>query len=268
MGPQNSFPLFQVDAFTTNKAFSGNPAAVCLLEAPQDAAWMQAVAAEMNLSETAFVRPVDDGLELRWFTPAVDVDLCGHATLAAAHVLWAQGVVRPGKTIVFQTLSGHLPAKPSGDWIELDFPEEPVTRVDAPEGLLPALGVDQASVYRNRLDYLVSVATAAGIRALVPDFPRLKTIDMRGVIVTAPADEPAFDLVSRFFAPAAGIDEDPVTGSAHCALYPFWRERLNKDELTAYQASSRGGRIKLRGQGGRVTLTGQAVTVMSGALHV
>jgi PhzF family phenazine biosynthesis protein len=268
MHQQNSLPVFQVDAFTTSKAFSGNPAAVCLVEQPQDATWMQAVAAEMNLSETAFVRSADDGFELRWFTPTIEVDLCGHATLAAAHVLWAQGVVEPGEIISFQTLSGCLQAKQSAGWIELDFPAGPVASVEAPEGLLPALGIDQASIYRNRLDYLVSVTTAAEVRDLAPDFSRLKTAGMRGVIVTAPADDPAFDFVSRFFAPAAGIDEDPVTGSAHCALYPFWRERLNKPEMTAFQASNRGGLVKLQGQGTRVMLSGQAVTVMSGALHV
>lgn len=265
---QNRLPVFQVDAFTTDKAFSGNPAAVCLVEKPQNANWMQAIAAEMNLSETAFVRPCDDGFELRWFTPTVEVDLCGHATLAAAHVLWEQGALEPGATVRFQTQSGCLQAKQSAGWIELDFPAEPVASVDAPEGLLPALGIKQAAVYRNRLDYLVTVASAAEIRGLTPDFFSLKTLDMRGVIVTAPADDHAFDFVSRFFAPAAGIAEDPVTGSAHCALYPFWRERLNKPEMTASQISRRGGMIKLRGQGGRVMLSGQALTVMSGELHV
>ncbi len=268
MPQQNNFPLFQVDAFTTEKAFSGNPAAVCLVETPQDAHWMQAVAAEMNVSETAFVRPVEDGFELRWFTPVVEVDLCGHATLAAAHVLWAQGKVEAGTTIAFQTLSGGLQANQTVGWMTLDFPAEPVSRVAAPEGLLSALGIGQATVYRNRLDYLVPVATAAEVQDLAPDFSRLKTIDMRGVIVTAPVDDPGVDFVSRFFAPSAGIDEDPVTGSAHCALYPFWRDRLSKQELTALQVSGRGGLLKLQGQDGRVMLSGQAVTVLSGVLHV
>ncbi len=268
MPQQNNFPLFQVDAFTTEKAFSGNPAAVCLVETPQDAHWMQAVAAEMNVSETAFVRPVEDGFELRWFTPTVEVDLCGHATLATAHVLWAQGKVEAGATIAFQTLSGCLQANHTAGWITLDFPAEPVTRVEAPEGLLSALSIGQATVYRNRLDYLVAVATAAEVQDLAPDFSRLKMIDMRGVIVTAPAEDVGVDFVSRFFAPSAGIDEDPVTGSAHCALYPFWRDRLNKVEMMARQVSKRGGLITLREQNGRVRLSGQAVTVLSGVLHV
>jgi len=268
MSQQPRLPMFQVNAFTTDNAFSGNPAAIILLERPHDATWMQAVAAEMNLSETAFVRPCADGFELRWFTPTIEVDLCGHATLAAAHVLWEQDVLAPGTTARFQTKRGCLQATAIAGWIELDFPEEPVTRVAAPEGLLSALGIAEASIYRNRLDYLIPVSTAAEVWDLAPDFSALKTVDMRGVMVTATTDDPVFDFVSRLFAPAAGIDEDPVTGSAHCALYPFWCERLHKAEMMAYQASRRGGVVKLRGQGGRVMLTGRAVTVVSGELHL
>ncbi len=266
MNIQHRLAVFQVDAFT-DKAFSGNSAAVCLLPEPRDSEWMQAVAAEMNLSETAFVTPCDEGFELRWFTPAVEVDLCGHATLASAHVLWEQGVLEPGADARFHTKSGWLQARQSADWIELDFPAEPVVPVPTPEALLPALGIDQVAVYRNRLDYLVPVASASMVRDLSPDLSRLKSIEMRGVMVTAPADDPAFDFVSRFFAPAAGIDEDPVTGSAHCALYPYWHARLNKPEMTAFQVSKRGGLVKMRGQGKRVILSGQAITVMSGELH-
>jgi len=268
MNQQNRLPIFQVDAFVTDKAFSGNPAAVCLLTAPQSAEWMQAVAGEMNLSETAFVCACDDGFELRWFTPTMEVDLCGHATLAAAHVLWEQHILTLGTTVRFHTKSGCLQAKQSADWIELDFPAQPVEVTKVPEALLLALGIEQATVYRNREDYLVAVATEAEVRALIPDFSRLKTVDMRGVMVTAISDDSSSDFTSRFFAPAVGIDEDPVTGSAHCALYPFWSERLNKTEMTAFQASKRGGLLKLRGQGGRVMLSGQTLTVMSGELYV
>jgi len=268
MNQQSRSPVFQVDAFITNKAFSGNPAAVCLLAEPQGEEWMQAIAAEINLSETAFVCACDDGFELRWFTPTIEVNLCGHATLAAAHVLWAQPILASGTMARFQTKSGCLQAKQSGEWIELDFPAQPVEAATAPEALLSALGVAQASVYRNGEDYLVMVDTEAEVRALMPDFSRLKTVNMRGVMVTAVADDSGSDFVSRFFAPAVGIDEDPVTGSAHCALYPFWTERLNKTELTAFQASKRGGLLKLRGQGGRVMISGQARTIISGELHV
>jgi len=268
MSHKNSQPIFQVDAFITDKVFSGNPAAVCLLTGPQSEVWMQAVAEEMNLSETAFVCACDDGFDLRWFTPTVEVDLCGHATLAAAHVLWEQAILTPGTTVRFHTKSGCLQARQSADGIELDFPAEPVTATKVPGTLLSALGIQDAEVYRNRLDYLVTVTTAAKVRELTPDFSRLKEINMRGVMVTAVADDSRFDFVSRLFAPAAGINEDPVTGSAHCALYPFWSERLHKTKMMAFQASKRGGLLKLRGQGGRVMLSGRALTVTSGELHV
>ena len=268
MSQQNRWPIFQVDAFITNKAFSGNPAAVCLLTEPQDEEWMQAIAEEMNLSETAFVCACDDGFELRWFTPTIEVDLCGHATLAAAHVLWEQNILTPGTTARFQTRSGCLQVRQSADWIELDFPAEPVVATKAPEALLSALGIKHAEVYRNRLDYLVTVATVAAVRELTPDFSRLKKVNIRGVMVTAAENDSSFDFASRFFAPAAGINEDPVTGSAHCALYPFWSERLNKSEMTAFQVSKRGGLLKLRGQEGRVMIAGRAFTVTSGELHV
>jgi len=268
MNQKNRRPIFQVDAFITDTAFSGNPAAVCLLVEPQNETWMQAVAEEMNLSETAFVCACDDGFELRWFTPTMEVDLCGHATLAAAHVLWEQNILAPGTTARFQTRSGCLLAKQSADGIELDFPAEPVKETKVPAALLPALGIKHADVYRNRLDYLVIVDTVGEVRELTPDFSRLKKIDIRGVMVTAVADDTRFDFVSRLFAPAAGINEDPVTGSAHCALYPFWSGRLNKTKMTAFQVSKRGGFLKLKGQGKRVMISGRALTVTSGELHV
>ncbi|MCF6255777.1 MAG: PhzF family phenazine biosynthesis protein [Gammaproteobacteria bacterium] len=268
MNQRHTLPIFQVDAFITDKSFSGNPAAVCLLTVSKSAEWMQAVAEEMNLSETAFVCACDDGFELRWFTPTIEVDLCGHATLAAAHVLWEQNMLTAGTTARFQSKSGCLRVRQSADRIELDFPAEPVVATKAPDALLSALGIEHAEVYRNRLDYLVTVPTVAEVRELTPDFSRLKKVDIRGVMVTAGADDANVDFVSRFFAPAAGINEDPVTGSAHCALYPFWSERLNKTEMTAFQASKRGGLLKLRGEEGRVMIAGRTLTVTSGELYV
>ena len=259
-------PLYQVDAFT-NVAFRGNPAAVCLLDAPRPDGWLQDVAREMNLSETAFLVPADDGFDLRWFTPAVEVDLCGHATLASAHVLWETGRLEASAAARFYTRSGLLTARKQGDRIEMDFPLDDVVDIPAPEGLLEALGMTAVTVGRTRFDYLVEVATAAELRALAPDLGRLGRIPARGIIVTSPSDTPDHDFVSRFFAPASGIPEDPVTGSSHCALAPFWSKRLGKLELTAYQASPRGGTLYLRVEGDRVMIGGHAVTVFAGALR-
>lgn len=258
-------PCFQIDAFAS-RPFSGNPAAVCLLDRVYPAEWMQAVAAEMNLSETSFVRPLGEGFELRWFTPAVEVDLCGHATLAAAHVLWQAGMAAGGNPIDFLTRSGTLRASRAGDRIELDFPATPPVEAEPPAGLLAALGVEPRFVGRTRFDYLLLVDSEAQLRALRPDFARLAEVETRGVIVTSVSEDPQYDFVSRFFAPAVGVDEDPVTGSAHCCLAPFWQARLNRASLTAYQASQRGGVVWLRAQGGRVILGGQAVAVWSGEL--
>ena len=245
----------QVDAFA-ERPYTGNPAAVCLLEDERDARWMQAVAAEMNLSETAFVRPVSNGFDLRWFTPAVEVELCGHATLAAAHVLWTEGLVDDDDAIRFRTRSGLLSAARQGDLIELDFPAtRPVAanlggaQVDE---LGEALGVIPQCVYRSAFD--------------LPDFRRLAELDCRGVIVTSCSDDRRYDFVSRFFAPAVGVNEDPVTGSAHCCLGPYWGERLNKQQMTAFQASARGGVVRVRVSDDRVFLGGHAVTVFKGAL--
>ena len=259
-------PLFQVDAFT-DRPFAGNPAAVCLLSAWRDDRWLQAVAREMNLSETAFLVEQPDHFDLRWFTPKVEVDLCGHATLASAHVLWQQGQAT-GDEIRFSTRSGTLKAVRHGDEIELDFPLKPEEPAQAPAGLLEALGTSARYVGMNQFDYLVQVESEAALRALAPDFKRLAALPVRGIIVTSTSADPRFDFVSRFFAPGAGIDEDPVTGSAHCCLADFWRKRLGKTEFVASQASARGGVVRVRVVRDRAMLGGRAVTVARGELLV
>lgn len=211
-------------------------------------------------------RAAGDDYDLRWFTPAVEVDLCGHATLASAHVLWETGRLAPGAEARFYTRSGLLTAVLADDWITLNFPAKPEEAADTPPGLAAALGVTPVYVGRNAFDYIVEVASETAVRALQPDFAALRTLGVRGVIVTSRADTAGFDFVSRFFAPGSGIDEDPVTGSAHCCLGPFWAARLQQSEFTAYQASPRGGVVRLRLQGDRVLLQGQAVTVLSGKL--
>ena len=258
-------PLIQVDAFT-DTPFAGNPAAVCLLPAPRQADWMQQVAREMNLSETAFLSPRSDGFDLRWFTPAVEVPLCGHATLASAHVLWEDGHLPPHQAAHFHTHSGLLTATRQESWITLDFPALPAEPVEAPPVLLQALGVAPLSVGKNRASYLVEVATEEIVRTLQPDLALLQTLPVQGMIVTSRATTPPFDCVSRYFAPRAGVPEDPVTGSAHCCIGPFWAQRLGKDTLMAYQASARGGVLRLQVQDARVLLGGQAVTVLRGEL--
>jgi PhzF family phenazine biosynthesis protein len=259
-----AIPLFHVDAFT-ERPFGGNPAAVCLLDEARDAQWMQAVAAEMNLSETAFIRPVEDGFELRWFTPELEVELCGHATLASAHALWNAAGYGAGP-IHFHTKSGVLTASKNGDWIELDFPATPATETEAPAGLLEGLGVAPSFVGTSRFDKFVVGESEEAVRALEPNFERLRRIAMRGVMVTSTSEDGRYDFVSRYFAPGAGINEDPVTGSAHCCLGPFWGGRLGKSEMTAFQASARGGVVRVRVSGDRVILGGQAVTVARGEL--
>ena len=257
--------IYQVDAFT-DKPFTGNPAAVCILSAPGEEGWMQAVAREMNLSETAFLCAQADGYILRWFTPVVEVDLCGHATLASAHVLWEMGTLQPQEQARFHTRSGLLTAVRRADGIEMDFPATPDKPVSTPPRLGEALGVVPRYVGKSRFDYLVEIESETVVRALRPDFAALRTLDVRGVIVTSRADSPGYDFVSRFFAPGAGVDEDPVTGSAHCCLGPFWHRRLGRVEFTAYQASARGGTVRVRLAGDRVYLGGQAVTVLRGEL--
>jgi PhzF family phenazine biosynthesis protein len=255
----------QVDAFTT-VPFTGNPAAVVVLGERREDLWMQAVAREMNLSETAFLVWESEGFRLRWFTPAVEVDLCGHATLGSAHVLWEEGFVPPERTLRFHTRSGLLTAHRAGEWIELDFPARPEERVETPAGLAEALGVRPEYVGRNVDDLIVLVDSEATVRGLRPSFAALLKLRVRGVTVTAPATAPGYDFVSRFFAPAVGVDEDPVTGSAHCCLAPFWGKRLGRDEMVGYQASARGGTVRVRVAGDRVVLGGQAITVARGEL--
>jgi predicted PhzF superfamily epimerase YddE/YHI9 len=257
--------IFQVDAFT-NRPFAGNPAGVCLLSEERAADWMQNVAGEMNLAETAFLLEQGEGFNLRWFTPAVEVELCGHATLASAHILWETGCLGPDAPARFYTFSGLLSAQRRGDWIELDFPAEPAVPATPSDDLLRALGVEPSYVGENRFDYLVQVHSEQTVRTMKPDLALLREVTNRGVMVTSRSTSPAYDFVSRFFAPAVGIDEDPVTGSAHCCLGPFWGERLGKSELVGYQASARGGSVRVRLGGERVYLGGQAVTVLRGEL--
>jgi PhzF family phenazine biosynthesis protein len=262
--------IYQVDAFT-NQPFKGNPAAVCILPeggGEYDERWMALVAREMNLSETAFLRPAEDGYHLRWFTPAVEVELCGHATLASAHTLFELGLAAPGEEVRFHTKSGLLTAVKSGDEIILNFPATPPEAIDPVPELGKALGVDPIYQGRSIYDYLVQVGSEAEVRENQPDFGSLKKLGMRGVILTARGEKGEFDFISRMFAPGYGVDEDPVTGSAHCTLGPYWGEKLGKTELLAYQASARGGVVRVRLEGERVSLGGRAVTVMVGELAV
>lgn len=228
---------------------------------------MQAIAAEMNLSETAFLYAVDQGYHLRWFTPKAEVDLCGHATLASAHVLWSEGHLSPDQTAYFQTRSGELTATLDQGWITLNFPSQPVEPVTPPAELLPCLGLNSARfVGKNAVKYLVEVESAAVVRSLQPNFDLMAQLPAMGVIVTSRSDAADYDFISRFFAPAVGINEDPVTGAAHCALTPYWQASLQKTTLMAYQASARGGILKLRSEGERVFISGRAVTVLRGEL--
>ena len=255
----------QIDAFTS-EAFSGNPAGVCVLTEPADESWMQSVAAEMNVAETAFLWPIDEGFSLRWFTPTTEVDLCGHATLASAHALWEGGTLDPSSQAVFSTKSGILTANRDGDWIVLDFPSEPRQDDVEPEPIEAAIGVEVLVAIRNRFDFLAEVASEREVLELEPDLRAIRGLECRGLIITARSEDPAFDFVSRFFAPAVGVDEDPVTGSAHCFLAPYWAGKLGADVLTGYQASTRGGVVGIEMHGDRVKLKGQAVTVLDGRL--
>jgi PhzF family phenazine biosynthesis protein len=258
--------IVTVDAFS-NVPFAGNPAAVCVLPKWRPDEWLRHVAREMNLSETAFLVRRDGEFDLRWLTPSVEVDLCGHATLASAHVLWEDGHLPADAQARFHTRSGLLTADCHGEWIELDFPVKKAVATDAPPSMLTALGVSAAvAVMKNAFDYLIEVESEAELRELRPDYASLRQIPVRGVIVTARSASPAFDFVSRFFGPGSGIDEDPVTGSAHTALGPYWGAKLGKVEMTAYQASARGGVVRLRLAGERIVLGGQAVTVTQGML--
>lgn len=253
-----SHTLHVVDAFT-HRPFAGNPAAVCVLAAPADETWMRLVAREMNLSETAFLHPTAGGWSLRWFTPTVEVKLCGHATLASAFTLWETGVLPPDQPARFHTLSGWLTCRRDGDWIEMDFPALPVTAAEPPPALLAGLGVEPKFVGNAGFKWLVELADETAVRAVRPDFQKLAALPVQGIIVTARADTAEFDFVSRYFAPASGVNEDPVTGSAHCALGPYWQVKLGRADFTAYQASERGGLVKVGVRGDRVLLRGQAV---------
>lgn len=262
-----TIPIYQVDAFT-GTPFAGNPAAVCMLSEAQDERWMQNVAREMNLSETAFLLKQSDGYNLRWFTPAVEVELCGHATLASAHTLWEAGYLPQNQQARFHTLSGLLTADRRGAWIEMNFPAKPEEPASVPAGLAEALGVTPTYVGKSQFDYLVEVASEEIVRSLQPDFALLSAIPVRGVIVTSRSSalKADYDFVSRFFGPRVGVNEDPVTGSAHCVLSPYWSKKLGKNELVGYQASPRGGIVQVRLDGERVYLGGQAVTVLRGGL--
>lgn len=265
--PQNGLRYFVVDAFTP-RPFAGNPAAVVLLESWPDSKWLQSVALEMNLSETAYLVRNSQGFDLRWFTPKVEVDLCGHATLASAKVLAYVESLPPSSALTFSTRSGLLRAIVQNEDIELDFPVKSQSPALPPAGLVESLGAQPLYIGRNQFDYLVEVESATILRQLRPDFPQLASVECRGVIVTATSDDSQFDFVSRFFAPAAGIDEDPVTGSAHCCLADFWGKRLAKTTMIGYQASARGGIVRVELRGDRVMLSGQAVIIAQGELRV
>lgn len=260
--------IYQVDAFT-KKPFSGNPAGVCILAEKKDSVWMQNVASEMNLSETGFLQKREGEYNLRWFTPSEEVNLCGHATLASAHVLFEEKNQSPNGKIKFYTRSGVLKAQRRDSWIELDFPAKPEKKVEKPPSrLTESLEIEPNYIGRNDFDYIVEVENEKTVKNLKPDFDMLSELPVRGVILTSRAESEDYDFISRFFAPAVGVDEDPVTGSAHCCLAPFWAEKLEKEEVIGYQASSRGGKIKARIGRGRVFLLGQAVTVFEGELLV
>ncbi|WP_239614591.1 PhzF family phenazine biosynthesis protein [Cohnella mopanensis] len=256
--------LFIVDAFT-DEPFRGNPAAVCLLDSAKSDVWMQNVAAEMNLSETAFLIRRDNDYSLRWFTPSAEVDLCGHATLASAHVLWEEGLSLDSE-LSFMTKSGLLTATKGEDGINLLFPLEIEQECEVPEKLVEALGIPCTYVGRNRFDYLVEVDNEELVRRLKPNYHLLQSIETRGILVTSKSDRPGIDFVSRCFFPAIGVNEDPVTGSAHCCLGPYWQAKLNKSEMVAQQLSTRQGTLKLKIVEDRIIMTGQAVTTLKGRL--
>ncbi|MBI4409133.1 MAG: PhzF family phenazine biosynthesis protein [Gemmatimonadetes bacterium] len=257
--------IIQVDAFTA-EPYRGNPAAVCILERAADERWMQDVAREMNLSETAYLSPHADGYGLRWFTPAAEVDLCGHATLASAHVLWEEGHLDARAQARFHTRSGLLTATREDGWILMDFPARPPTPAHAPPELVAALGVQPVYIGFDGSDFLAELESPETMRVIRPDVRLLRGLAMRGLIITTRSDWPGYDFMSRFFAPGVGVDEDPVTGSAHCALGPYWAKKLGRKQLVGYQASERGGIVRVRTAGDRVILGGQAVTVLRGEL--
>lgn len=264
-GAVRSVPFWLVDAFS-GEAWRGNPAGVCVLDGPAPDAWMAAVAAEVNAAETAFLSPGAGPGEwaLRWFTPATEVDLCGHATLAGAHTLWSYGLA--DGPLAFSTRSGVLRAEGRAGRVGLDFPALAAAPADLPAGVSAALGAPVRWAGRNQTNWLVELADAAAVRALAPDMAGLVDMGAQGLIVTAQGEEGS-DFVSRYFAPAVGVPEDPVTGSAHCTLAPFWAARLGRDHLRGHQVSRRGGWVEVAVAGDRVVLTGEAVTVIAGAVR-
>ncbi len=261
--------FFHIDAFADH-IFAGNQAAVCILDAAREEHWMQEVAQEMNLPATAFLQQQDDGWSLRWFSPSVELALCGHGTLASAQALREYAGLTGTETIHFTTRAGLLIASYKGEWIELNFPAISIEPVEVRPNLSAALGVRPQFAGRGSLDLLVEVQDEDTVRQLQPDLEALKaaTPGVRGIIVTSKAEGQAYDFVSRFFAPSTGIAEDPVTGSAHCCLGPYWSEQLGKSELVGYQASRRGGIVRVRIDGERAYLSGQAVTLIQGELRV
>lgn len=259
-------PFFLVDAFVSGP-FTGNPAGVCLLREEKSAAWMQALAAEINQAETAFLLPRADGSwQLRWFTPAIEINLCGHATLASAHALW-QHTAANDTTLRFHTHSGLLTAKRQGEMIQLDFPADPPQAEAAPAGLIELLGGEPHWFGRGQEHLIAVLDSAEQVRTLHANYALIARFTPKGLIVTAPSDQPGLDIVSRFFAPNAGIPEDSVTGAAHCILAVYWAERLGKTHLQALQASPRTGLITLDWQGERVLLTGKARTMLKGEVY-
>jgi PhzF family phenazine biosynthesis protein len=257
--------IYQIDAFT-DKPLSGNPAGVCILSEKLNEKLMQNIASEMNLPETAFLIKEGEGYNLRWFTPNAEIDLCGHATLASAYILWKKGYLRKNREAKFSTKSGLLTAKMNEGWIELNFPAVLEEKTEPPSELLEALGVKATYVGKNKFDYLVEVESEEIVTTIKPDFMKLLKIPARGVIITSKSKE--YDFVSRFFAPQIGVWEDPVTGSAHCCLGPYWQKKLNKDEFIAYQTSERGGILKVKVIDERVLISGKAVTVLEGELFI
>ncbi len=256
--------IFQVDAFT-DQPYQGNPAGVCILDEPAIYSWMQHVAREMNVSETAFLVKAEEGYEIRYFTPLTEVPICGHATLSSAHILWEQGLVGEDDAIVFHAKAGVLRASNEDSWVCLDFPARPVTPSDSPKGFKEALGTVPKDVYRIEAGgFLAELESDDAIRALRPNFELMRQGDFGGIVATAKSTSPLVDFVSRYFHPEIGINEDPVTGVAHCSLAPFWSEKLGKAELDCYQASARGGFLKVRAKDNRVDILGKAVTVIRG----
>ena len=257
--------IVQIDAFTS-EPFKGNPAAVCLMDAPGNDDWMKNVAREMNLSETAFLYPIEGGYHLRWLTPNSEVDLCGHGTLATAHFLFEDEHEPTDKSIKFKTRVGWVSASKEGDYIALDFPVNIPEEIDAPQDIHEALGAEAIYVGRYPKAYLVELVNDSAVRELKPDLTALESLDQPKICVTAKDSTGKADFVARLFAPAIGIPEDPVNGNSHTALTPYWSAKLGKETLKSHFVSERGGEIKVKLDGNRVKISGQAVTVMRARL--